>query len=92
VIFHITTHEAWSAATDMYRTGDEEFIHFSFASQLAATAGRHYAGVRDMIVLSVDESGLDVRVEDGFPHLYEPVPVCAVLDVTPLEEALESGG
>ena len=38
MIFHITTHEAWSAATDMYRTGDEEFIHFSFASQLAATA------------------------------------------------------
>lgn len=92
MIFHITSLDAWSAATDTYWIGDEDFIHFSFASQLAATAERHYAGVPDLIVLSVDESGLDVRVEGGFPHVYEPLPVSAVRDVKPLESALASAG
>ena len=88
MIFHITTPIAWAAASDTYWTGDEDFVHFSFASQLADTAERYYAGVPGLIVLEVDETGLDVRVEGGFPHLYEPLPVDAVVSVRPLEEAL----
>jgi uncharacterized protein (DUF952 family) len=82
----------------MYRVeslASEGFIHFSRWSQLAATAGRYYAGVPDLVVLVVDPSGLDVRVEpspstgETFPHLYEPLPVAAVVEVLPLEAALE---
>jgi len=79
----------------MYRAASLEtdgFIHFSYASQLAGTAALHYAGASDLVVLAVDEAGLDVRVEGGFPHLYEPLPVSAVRDVKPLEAALASAG
>jgi uncharacterized protein (DUF952 family) len=81
----------------MYRAeslDSEDFIHFSRWSQLAATAGRYYAGVPDLVVLVVDPAGLDVRVEaspstgESFPHLYGPLPVAAVAEVLPLEEAL----
>ena len=81
----------------MYRAeslDSEGFIHFSSWSQLAATAARYYAGVPDLVVLVVDPSGLDVRVEpspstgDSFPHLYSPLPVSAVVEVLPLEGAL----
>lgn len=69
----------------MYWTGDEAFVHFSYESQVAGTAARYYAGVDGLIVLVVDEAGLDVRVENGFPHLYEPLPVASVVEVRPLE-------
>ena len=97
MIFHITGSEAWSAARTegVYRAPSletEGFIHFSYAPQLAGTAALHYAGVTGLIVLAVEEAGLDIRVEGGFPHLYEPLPVSAVRDVKPLEAALASAG
>lgn len=70
----------------------EGFIHFSFAEQLAATAGRHYAGRTDLIVLRTDPTKLldsPLIVEDSYgsgqsyPHLYGPLPVGAVTDVVP---------
>ena len=83
----------------MYRAeslASEGFIHFSRWSQLAATAGRYYAGVPDLVVLVVDAVALDdLRVElspstgETFPHLYGPLPVSAVVEVMPLDEALE---
>jgi uncharacterized protein (DUF952 family) len=48
-----------------------------------------------MILHICSASGLDVRLEaspstgESFPHLYEPLPVRAVVEVLPLEEALE---
>ena len=88
MILHITSVEAWQAASSTYWVGDEPFIHFSYASQIAGTVARYYEGVSGLIVLVVDPEGLDVRVENGFPHLYEPLPVSAVAEVLPLEEAL----
>jgi uncharacterized protein (DUF952 family) len=95
VIFHITTPAAWEAAlsSGVYRAASlesEGFIHFSQASQLHDTAARHYAGVDGLIVLSVSESLLDdeMRIEDGFPHLYGPLPVRAVVEVRPLASAV----
>src|SRR4051812_15632021 len=41
----------------MYGLGDEGFVHFSYASQLAGTVARYYAGVPDLVVLVVDEAG-----------------------------------
>ena len=90
MIFHITTPDAWSAAraSGSYWTGDEDFIHFSYESQVAATAERYYAGEDGLIVLVVDDAGLDVRVEGGFPHLYEPLPAASVVEVRPLGSLL----
>jgi uncharacterized protein (DUF952 family) len=100
VILHIASRSAWEAARtagtySAESLSSEGFIHFSRWSQLAATAGRYYAGVPDLVVLVVDPSALDVRVEpspstgESFPHLYEPLPVSAVVEVLPLDEALE---
>ena len=90
MILHIATREAWATArtSGMYWVGDKAFVHFSFASQLADTAARYYGGVPGLLVLVVDPDGLDVRVENGFPHLYEPLPVGSVVEVRPLESAI----
>ena len=94
MIVHICSADAWSAArtSGMYRAeslASEGFIHFSSWSQLPGTAARYYAGVPDLVVLVVDPDGLDVRVETGFPHLYSELPASAVVEVMPLEAALE---
>jgi uncharacterized protein (DUF952 family) len=100
VILHICSASEWSSArtSGTYRAeslASEGFIHFSRWSQLAGTAARYYAGVTDLVVLIVDESQLDdLRVEpspstgETFPHLYGELPVSAVTEVLPLEEAL----
>ena len=98
-ILHIAARSEWAAArtAGTYRAESlavEGFIHFSSWAQLGATAGRYYAGVPDLVVLVVDPAGLDVRVEhspsagESFPHLYSPLPVSAVVEVLPLDEAL----
>jgi uncharacterized protein (DUF952 family) len=68
------------------------FIHFSTAGQVADTAARHFAGQRDLLLVAVDASQLDVRWEPSrggqlFPHLYGPLPLAAVRQVMPLEKA-----
>jgi uncharacterized protein (DUF952 family) len=101
VIVHICSSAAWSEArtAGTYRAESlsrEGFIHFSSWSQLARTAARYYAGVPDLVVLVVDESALDdLRLElspstgETFPHLYGELPVAAVTEVLPLEQALD---
>jgi glutathione S-transferase len=74
---------------------EEGYIHASFAHQAQGVADRHYRGRDDIVLLTVDtgrlrDTGVDLRVEDasghgeGFPHLYGPLPVDAVVDVTPV--------
>lgn len=77
------------------RTLDEVgFIHLSFPHQLAAVAESFYRDVDgDLVVLEVDPARLvaPVVVEPGgpdpgserFPHLYGPLPVDAVVQVSP---------
>lgn len=61
------------------------YIHMSTADQLSATAGKHYAGRSDLVLLEVDLSGfgdaLKWEVSRGdalFPHLYVDLPLSAV--------------
>ncbi len=69
---------------------EEGYIHCSFPEQVVATADRYYAGRDDVVVLVVDTSHLDaeVRTEDlggtgvEFPHIYGPIPLDAVVEVT----------
>ena len=93
-LFHITTREAWQAAqaAGEYRPpslASEGFIHLSTAAQWRATSHRFYREVPDLILLHVDPTKLDIRYEradgDDFPHLYGPLPLAAVIELTALQ-------
>jgi uncharacterized protein (DUF952 family) len=67
------------------------YIHFSAAGQVAETAARHFAGERDLVLVSVDAAALGDRLKwepsrGGalFPHLYGPLELAAVRRVDPL--------
>lgn len=68
------------------------FIHFSTAAQVAETAGKHFAGQDDLLIVAVRTDALDpdaLRWEPSrggalFPHLYGPLGLGAVVAVRPL--------
>jgi uncharacterized protein (DUF952 family) len=76
------------------RTLEQEgFVHACFAEQVRGVAEAGYGGVREpLVLLTVDEKRLDVPwlVDDvsgsghGFPHVYGPIAVAAVVMATPL--------
>jgi uncharacterized protein (DUF952 family) len=87
------TPEGWArfqdAGTSEQSTRDlslaeEGFIHCSYAEQLDGTIGRFYGDLDEVVVLTLDPDLLEaeVRVEGGFPHVYGPLPIAAVVDVT----------
>jgi glutathione S-transferase len=100
VIYHLALPEVWAAAQ---RTGSYEqstrdatlaevgFVHCSERDQVARTCERFYADLPEVVLLTVDEAGLDVRREpaDGqlFPHVYGPIPVGHVLVAQPFAPA-----
>jgi uncharacterized protein (DUF952 family) len=97
-IFHITEQEQWvgaqSAGGYMQSTrgatvDDVGFIHCSFRHQIATVARLVY-GDHDgpLVVLRIDPArvGSEIKVEDGFPHIYGPLPVAAVIDVEPFTQ------
>ena len=69
----------------------EGFVHCSTAQQLEATANAYFAGADDLVLVTIDESGLtsELRWEDShgdgrlFPHLYGPIDGVAVVSVAP---------
>ena len=84
VIFHLAEPVAWA---DAQRSGtyapasfeDEGFIHGSTAEQVPATYRRYYADRTDLVLLALDDEGLDVRWEAApsselFPHVYSAIP------------------
>jgi uncharacterized protein (DUF952 family) len=67
------------------------FIHFSTAAQVRETAARHFAGVKELMLVAVDADALDGALKwevsrggDLFPHLYGALPLVAVLWARPL--------
>ena len=67
------------------------YIHFSTAEQVAETAGRHFAGMADLVLVAADAEtlGAALRYEPSrggamFPHLYGKLPLSAVRWVKPL--------
>jgi uncharacterized protein (DUF952 family) len=70
------------------------FLHFSTTEQVRASAAKHRAGVPDLLLVAADAAALGeaLRFEPAsggrrpglFPHLYGPLPLSAVLSVTPL--------
>ena len=67
------------------------FIHLSAADQVAETAGRHFAGEEDLVLVAVatERLGDALRWEPSrggalFPHLYAPLQMTAVVWVPSL--------
>ena len=95
-IYHIITNKKWQTAKELgsYRPQSftvEGFIHCSLAEQVAATAGRYYSGVPDLIVLKINTQKLksEIRNEEApngswYPHIYGELNINAVDDEMPL--------
>ena len=71
----------------------EGFIHAAYADQVDGVLSRFYADVTEpMVLLRIDPDRLGVPVvperppgaDELFPHVYGPVPVDAVVEVTEL--------
>lgn len=67
------------------------FIHFSSATQVRATAAKHFAGAEDLMLIAVDANALGDALKwevsrggDLFPHLYGELSLAAVRWVKPL--------
>jgi uncharacterized protein (DUF952 family) len=81
----------YAGSADDRRDG---FLHFSDAGQLRASAAKHRAGERDLLLVAADPAALGdaLRFEPAaggkrpglFPHLHGVLPLAAVTSVTPL--------
>lgn len=93
MIHHVMTPEGWerfqTTGTSEQSTRDltlaeEGFIHCSYAEQLEGTLQRFYADLPEVVVVTLDPDLLspEIKVENGFPHVYGPLALDAVVDVT----------
>jgi uncharacterized protein (DUF952 family) len=98
-IFHIAKITDWDAARAAgdYRVStlgqmlaEVGFIHCSTASQVQKVADRVYCGVEHLVLLTIETELLSASVRfdpvnnDSYPHIYGPLNLDAVIDVTPL--------
>jgi glutathione S-transferase len=103
-LYHIALPADWESArrSGTYATSTrgvtlahEGFVHCSRRHQVEATANRFYGDLAEVVLLTIDEAGLDVQVVDedlydagdSFPHVYGPIPVTAVVDARPWTRA-----
>jgi uncharacterized protein (DUF952 family) len=94
VLVHLCGAGEWSRARGRGGIRPEgPFLHLSTPEQVHLPANRLYRGRDDLVLLHIDPALLDspVRWEPGvatdpesmlFPHLYGPLPVHAVINVT----------
>ena len=101
-LFHLAEPAEWETAV---RDGRYErstrglsleevgFVHLATATQWPGVRERYYAGVEDLLLLTVDPDRLDAPLRwevadpatgEEFPHLYGPLPVDAVTEVRAL--------
>ena len=71
------------------------FIHFSSADQVMETARLHFAEQSDLVLVEVDSAAVKLVWEESrdgqlFPHLFDRLPLSAVVSVQPL--ILGAGG
>ncbi len=95
MIYHILKKEDWDNAVvkGFYEAASlktEGFIHNSSREQVPSVLDRYYKNETDLLLLHIDESKLTsplkyelaVSVNEMFPHIYGPVNVDAVVEVT----------
>jgi uncharacterized protein (DUF952 family) len=75
---------------------DEGFLHAAYGNQIAGVAQAFYSDVSEpLVLLTIDERRLTVPLQvdavpdqegraDGYPHIYGPLDVAAVVMATPL--------
>lgn len=95
-LYHLSTPDEWAASRSRGLIAPasletEGFVHCSWGRQVAGTLTKHFAGGAEVLALRLDPGRLgELRVveEDSygsgqsFPHLYGPVPVDAVTEIT----------
>ncbi len=97
VIYHMCRADEWAEAeqTGSYGGSSQDkadgFIHFSTRTQVWTSAAKHRRGQDNILLLEVDAAALGEALKweasrGGalFPHLYGPLPVSAVMNLTPL--------
>ena len=89
-LLHIATVAEWTAARRRGAVAPESlaiegFVHCSTPEQIDGVVERYYRGRDDLVLLTIDPGVVpaDVRWENGFPHVYGPIPVAAVTDARP---------
>jgi uncharacterized protein (DUF952 family) len=93
-VYKICPEALWRAAEAVGRFDGapvdlaDGYIHFSTAAQVRSTAMRHFSGQTGLLLITVDAGALGpaLRFEPSrggelFPHLYAPLPLCAVRKV-----------
>lgn len=99
VIYHLATPTDWEDAQDAgdYRIStrgrtleQEGFIHASRLDQLPGVVDAHYRDAGPLLLLTLDPLRLTADVRDDevapgqvFPHVYGPLDLAAVVDVSP---------
>jgi uncharacterized protein (DUF952 family)/predicted GNAT family N-acyltransferase len=79
-LLRITSPDEW--AEGRIDDDGEGFVHLSAPHQVLTAANAYYRDRRDLLLLVVDQARLgEVRIESGFPHLYDPLHEDAVVDV-----------
>ncbi len=107
VLLHLCPIDEWSAAKVRGELRPESlasvgFVHLSTSEQVHLPANRLYRGRTDLLLLHIDPARLDspIRWEPGlptdpesmlFPHLYGPLPVGAVINVTSYRPGADGG-
>ena len=95
-IYKILSAAEWAAAKAAGRFDGsavdlkDGYSHYSTAVQAQETARRHFHGVSDLVVLTLEADTLGDRLKwepsrggDLFPHLYGPLDPALVIAVTP---------
>jgi uncharacterized protein (DUF952 family) len=93
MIYHIATSEDWvlhrnSATYQPEGYSKDGFIHCSSQEQVPGVLQRYYAGVKNLILLHIDETKLssDLKYEEAtnkelFPHVFGPIKKEAIVRV-----------
>lgn len=90
LVCHLIPKADWEAALENGeywppQAEAEGFIHFSYPYQVRLTQQRYYRERDDLqlLVVSSERLGSNLKVENGFPHLYGPLSCQDVLEVKP---------
>ena len=95
MIYHVVTKANWEKALELgvYEApslATEGFIHASKAEQVDGVIDRYYANEPDLLILHIDEGKLESvhifelapSVNEEFPHIYGPINLEAVVEIT----------
>lgn len=97
-IYHICTEDAWNAQSnsDAYihpSIREEGFIHCSEKQQIEGVLERYFTDQRNLIVLTIDTSKVDVRIQydkapngEDFPHIYGQLNKDAIIEIRKIKD------